>query len=247
MIQSITLSNLRNSEFSQFMSNVLDLVAAGDPAVLLVANEYATLQAAASQANALFTARRGLASTASIEALDVRRDNAVVGLSACLQGFTYHYDTTTRQHAKALYDHIKAYGAGAVARENYSSETAIIKAILSEWATKVELSAAVSALGFAGWQAELSDANQAFDAQYVRRASEIASDSPDTLKAKRLDAANAYYELRDHLAAYHVIKHGAEPFGKTVRALNVVIDQYNARLAARRTSGASEEELQEAS
>jgi len=242
MINSINIASLRNSEFTQFMKHVLNLVALNDPAALLVADKYAALQTATDQANALFTARRGLASTDSLEALDVRRDNAVVGLSACLQGYTYHYDSTIRQHARALYDHIKAYGAGAVARENYSSETSLINTILNEWTSFPELAAAIQALQLGDWKAELDAANQAFDAQYVARTSEMAADSPDTLKAKRLETAKAYYALRDRIAAFHVVHDGAEPFGKTVREINVLIDQYNTRLATRKSSTTEEEE-----
>ena len=56
--------------------------------------------------------------------------------------------------------------------------------------------------------------------------------NPETLKSKREETMNAYYELRKFLEAYATIQNTPE-YIKTISELNALIDQYNQLLNSR--------------
>jgi hypothetical protein len=235
MINSITLSALRNAEFLQFSKDALSIVQLNDPAALSVAAPYATFKAVTDTIEDLFKTDRGNPITADLEALDLRRDNALTGITLFVQSQVYHFAPTTNAAANILTNHLAVFGVG-IAKENYQSETAIITSITNDLATKPELVGAVAALGIASWVTELDTANAAFNAQYLARTQQLATVSPDTIKAKRLEAANAWYKLRAKLEAYYEINEGAQPFAKATNELNALIDQYNTLINGRKGS-----------
>jgi hypothetical protein len=233
MIHSINLTNLRNSEFLQFSNDFLGLVLLNDPRALKVQAQYDTFKAAASTIEALFKADRGSLITDELVALDERRDTAITGITAYVQSLTYHFNENTRAQANALAANLANYDTG-VAKQNYQGETAIINSILTDWTEKPALKAAIAALNIADWQAELADANTAFNTKYLDRTREMGAASPDTLKEKRQEATKAYYTLRDFINSYYTLNEGAEPYNKTVNELNALITQYNNLLAGRK-------------
>ncbi|WP_416865243.1 MAG: DUF6261 family protein [Imperialibacter sp.] len=245
MIEGISLKTLRNSEFSQFMSDVLTIVSNNKPTALKVEAEHAALAAVLGEINAIFKAKRGFATTEELEELDARRDKTITGLGLLVNAQTYHPSATIRRYAELLNGHLKNYG-GNIARQNYASETAIINNILTEWASKSDLSEAAAALQLSDWTTDLKEANTAFNEKYLQRNTEMSSVSADTLKDKRNTAAEAYYELRDLIVAYHTIKKGAEPFSKTVKELNALVGQYNHMRSGRKGKGddPSEDQLE---
>lgn len=233
MINAIDLRNLRNSEFLQFSNDFLGLVLLNDPRALKVQPQYDNFKAAANTIEALFKADRGSLMTDELVALDERRDTAITGITAYVQSLTYHFKENTRAQAAALAANLANYDAG-VAKQNYQSETAIINSILTDWTEKPALKAAVAALNIADWQAELADANTAFNARYLARTQEMGAASQDTIKEKRQETTQAYYSLRDFINSYYTLNEGAEPYTKTVKELNALINQYNFLLANRK-------------
>jgi len=233
MINAIDLRNLRNSEFLQFSNDFLGLVLLNDPRALKVQPQYDNLKAAANTIEALFKADRGSLMTDELVALDLRRDTAITGITGYVQSLTYHFKEDIRTQASALAANLANYDAG-VAKQNYQSETAIINSILTDWTEKPALKAAVAALNIADWQAELADANTAFNAKYLARTQEMGAASPDTIKEKRQETTLAYYTLRDFINSYYTLNEGAEPYHKTVNELNALISQYNNLLAGRK-------------
>lgn len=241
MITSIHLNNLRNSEFLQFSEDFLGLVLLNNPDTLKVKPQYDKLRLATDMVDALFKADRGSLMTDELVALDERRDTAITGISLHVQSLTYHFNESIRTQADALAANLANYDAG-VAKQNYQAETAIISSILTDWAEKPALKAAIDALKIADWQAELATANTAFNTRYLTRTQELGAASPDTIKEKRLEATQAYYTLRDFITSYHTLNEGAEPYNKTVKELNALITQYNNLLAGRKGGNAENAE-----
>ena len=235
-IYSIDLAKLRNSEFLQFSNDSLGIVQLNDPTALKVQPQFNNFMADTTAIDALFKADRGSLITNELVQLDERRDNAITGITAYVQALTYHFIPDTHRHAAALAANLGNYDAG-VARQNYQSETAIINSILTDWNTKPALKAAVAALNIADWLAELAAANTAFNAKYLARTQELGAISPDTIKQKRLDAANTFYKLRDFIDSYYTLNEGAEPYAKVSNELNALITQYNTLLAGRKPGG----------
>ncbi len=235
MIIGLSLSKLRNSEFSQFNTDTLEIIKRNDPIALQVQEAYDSLKAENDVLVNLMKPQKGSVYTAQVETADDRRDVAITGLNLVVGGLTYHFDVTTRNHAVTLLRSLTQYGGASLARENYQSETAGINSMLADWTNKPKLTAAITGLNLDAWKAELAQANKIFNDLYLSRAEEASNGIPANVRAKRNDMVKKYYKLRDLIASHHVIKNGAAPYGTTVSQLNALIDKYNQLLAARRS------------
>lgn len=238
MINSITLYSLRNSEFIQFLTDFLAIVLQKDPTAMQVKKQYDAVAALENSLEALFKTDKGSDITDELIALDLRRDNAFNGISTLVSGYSYSTDAAVKQNSKLLTDHLALFGIG-IAKDNYQSETATLRNIIADWTNKPELKAALTALNLISLQTELEAANTAFGTKYLERAQEVGAVSPDTIKAKRLEAANVYYKLRDALDAHFTLEDGAEPYASTINSLNALIDSYNTLLANRKSTTAT--------
>jgi hypothetical protein len=248
MIDKIHIAALRNSEFSQFINDVLSIVGKQSAAALLVEKQANQLRRVIKEADALFKAKTGFKGTEKLAELDQRRDKTITGLTQIAQGMTNHPKKASAQHAETLFKHLKRYGGGgAVARENYAAETAIIKSILKDWAEQADLKAAIKALGLEEWQAALESENNAFNQQYLLRNTEMSDASPDTMRTRRREVVDAYNTLCNHLNSHFILNDGAEPFGRAVKEVNALIAQYSNLLAGRKGRSETADEEQEAS
>lgn len=236
MINAIKIAGLRNGELTQFLDDILALVRQNDPALLNVQDQYDALRALFLNIEELFKTPTGHIISAELEDLDSRRDNAFNGISSIITGHAYSTNATMKSNAALLANHLSIFGTG-VAQDNYQSETATIRNILSDWDTKPSLTAAIAELGLKSWAEELADANNSFSQKYLVRASEMGTASTDSIRTLRLQAHEAYYQLRDHLNAHFTIHNGADPYGKTVSFINGLVDNYNSLLSRRSGSG----------
>ncbi len=235
MINSIKLNNLRNGEYSQFLTDILAITGQNGPTVLNVQPQFDALKAVSAEIELLFKVPAGNIITKELEELDARRDSAITGINALVSGFAYSTDPATRNNAALLANHLSSFGSN-IAKDNFQSETATIRNLIHDWDNKPNLTSAFAALGLFTWRVELEDANNNFSQQYLTRATEMGSASPDSISNLRLDANEAFYQLRDHLNAYFTINNGADPFGKTVSAINGLLDNYNNLIARRVTN-----------
>lgn len=237
--KGIDLTKLHNGEYIQFSNDFLKIVALNNPTTLTVVPQYEVFEAVVAAISALFVTDQGNDTTPIIQGADIRRDTAISGITLLANAMTYHYDAATRDAATRIADNLSLYGGG-IARQNLMAETASITNIIADWNNKPELSAAIVTLGLGAWKAELQDANEQFNTLYIARTQQLGALSPDTIRAKRLEAYAAYYALRDRIDAFFVINNGANPWGKTVNEANALIEQYNILLAGR--AGNSQQE-----
>lgn len=235
MISGITLSNLRHSEFSQFISDALSLVLQNDPTALNVQAEYDTLKASHDQLVILLNPELGNSLTEQLELQDQQRDQAITGIAALIKAYTYYFDPVLKAQATKLSFAVDKFGSG-IARQSYQSETATIKSLISDLKSDAELTAAYTALQLGTWIDELEQANNSFSSLYLQRVTDISNNPLESVKEKRLAMSTEYYALRDMLTAYHTIHKGAAPFSTTVNQLNELINQYNTLLANRHSS-----------
>jgi hypothetical protein len=236
MVPKISVNRLRNGEFLRFSNNVISIVTDNGPDALLVTPLLNTLKTANAEAEALFNKEKGSAFTEELTHLDDRRDKAINGISLFVDAHLIHFDAATNNHARILKTNLDAHGTG-IAKENYQIETTILKKIAADWTTKPELATATAALGLNNWLAELDAANKAFDAKFLERNKQQGAAPTDKLKEKRMEVAAAYEKLADRINSYFDINEGADPFGKTTRELNVLIDKFNKLLANRGKGG----------
>ncbi len=239
-IKGITLNNLRNSEFSQFSTDVLELVKRNDPKALKAEEAYNAFKAENDKLTNMLNPEKGSPLTVRLEAADDRRDGGLTGINFVVLGYTHYFDETLRNHALALQRNLSQYGNAGLARENYQSETAGISSMLADWDSKPELAAAITALNLTAWKDELAQANKAFNDLYLNRTEEASTVSPVSVRDQRILMGQLYFDLRDLIASYNVITKGAAPYSTTVNQLNALIEKYNTLLAGRK--GRAEEE-----
>lgn len=244
MINGITLIKLRNAEFAQFVSDILEIVRRNDPAALQAQEGYDTLKAENKQLITMLKPIKGSPFTVQLEAADARRDESVSGINAVVGGYTLHYDPVIRGHAVTLQRLLDTYGGAAMARENYQSETASINSLTKDLSDKPEMVAALTALNLSAWRDEMKEANDAFNTLYLSRNEETGVSSPDTVKSKRLSMCQDWYTLRDLISAHNVINKGAVPYGTTVSQINALIDNYQALITSRKSRSKSTKEVE---
>lgn len=232
MINSIHLYSLRNGEYSQFILDTLSFIQKNDPKKLMVEYQYDQLLAISHDIEKLFKMEQGSILSDELMALDERRDDAINGLTTIINGHAYSTDPEVKANAKLLANHLAIFGSG-IAKDSFQSETSTIRNIIADWDQKPELLAALTALNLLPWKKELTEANNLFSQLYLTRAENAGSANPANIKSKRAEANNAFYKLRDRLNSYYDINEGAEPFGKTVNAINGLISYYNNLLARR--------------
>jgi Family of unknown function (DUF6261) len=232
MIDALNISILRNAEYIQYVNDVNNLIIQNNPEGLGVSTQQKEFAQKIKETESLFKLQLSSDVTEEIQALDLRRDNAINGIVSVVTGYINHFDAVKVKAANALNDNLKIYGAG-IARENFLAETAIINSIVSDWENKLAIAQALVDLSITDWKDELKAANELFNQKYIARTQEIGASSPDTLKKKREETNVAYYELRKYIDAHGIINKEPEEYKKVVNELNALITQYNLMLTMR--------------
>ncbi|QNN41120.1 DUF6261 family protein [Pedobacter roseus] len=241
MINTLLLQPLRNAEYIQYLTDTLNIVSKNNPTALNVSAQYDALLAAKDDIEKLFKISQASLVTAEIEALDKRRDDAINGISLQVQSLAYSADVAINQHGQTLSAHLALFGTG-IAKENYQSETTILRNIVNDWKNKAELQGAVTALNLGNWLTELETANNDFSTAYAKRNEELATAPTEKLRELRNKANELYYKLRTRINSNLDINDGAEPWASTVNLLNQNISTYTL-LQTRRATGKGGEAL----
>lgn len=233
MINSIDLAKLRNSEFLQFGTFISDFVVANDPVVLNIVPQHTAFKTILDETAGLFKVEKSSPITQDLILLDERRDKAISGIAGVIGYYGNHFDAATLQAANLLITNLNTYGTG-IARLNTQEETSTIKAIVNDWETRPELTAAIAKLGFTMWVAELKAANLLYEQKYFEWTVEYGSANPETLKQKRSETMDAYNELRSYIDA-NLILHPSAAYSALENGINALIDQYNTLIESHAT------------
>ncbi len=242
MINNIQLRQLRGSEYIQFITDTLHIVGSNNTEALIVKLQYEVLQSQLDRVEKVFKLKRSSNVTKDIEELDARRGKAINGVMLQIHALTYSTNSLLSNHAKMLEVHLQRFGSG-IAKQNYQSETTILRNIVHDWKTQPELMEAIEALQLTAWQREIEAANNAFSEAYNTRNDELAAAPTENLKTLRLEANEAYYKLRNRLNAFWEINDGAEPWARTIHQLNQHISDYQLLLNRRGASSSDQEGL----
>lgn len=237
-INAISLANLQNTEVSQFNTDILGVIQLNNPTTLGVGRPYDAFKNEQTEILSLFKADKSSALTDELFAHDQERDDALLGIMLQIESYTHHKLPATRALGVLLFEHLKKFGTG-IDRYNYQKETATITNILKEWNDKPELKAALATLKLTEWVDELEATNIAFNTKFIQRAQATGENTfTNTLKNKRIDAAQAWYKLRDAIMSKYTVAENDETdtsmYVTTINSINAVIDKYNVLLAARR-------------
>lgn len=234
-MKAITLYDLKNGEYINFLKNYSQIVDLNNATLLLVKDEKDLLDDDITKIEALYSLSQKSDITPEIEALDARRDRAINGIVITINGLSYHFDNAKSNAANLLTEALKPYGSG-IANLNYALETAQIESLVADFTGKPNLAAAASLLGLTDWITELATANTEFNNKYLARTQQLGAANPDSIKALRQVTNQKYYDLRDMIDGFYITKKKIDPWKKTTNELNALIDQYNTLLVGRKPS-----------
>ena len=237
-MKAITLYDLKNGEYLNFLKNYSQIIELNNANTLLVEDEKNALDAEITKIDALYSISQKSELTPEIEALDARRDKAINGIVITINGLSYHFDSAKSNAANLLTEALKPYGSG-IANLNYVLETAQIESLVADITSKPHLMDAANELGIADWFTELATANTEFNSKYLARTQQLGAANPDNIKALRQVANQKYYDLRDMLDGFYITKKKIDPWKKTINELNALIDQYNTLLNNRKGNDGS--------
>ncbi|MBC8757219.1 hypothetical protein H2O64_21295 [Kordia sp. YSTF-M3] len=198
------LGRYRNSEFLQYMKDVLELVNRYDVATLQLTTQLNVLASITHQMETVFEQDQRNEITQELLDLDTKRGNVLRGAKLILEGCTYHSDVVIKNAAKKLLHNLHSYGTN-IPRMNYQSETAVIDSMLAEWETEVTLSAALNLVPIATWISELKTVNSTFNDRYLARIKEVAENPIVSFYSLRTDGAAMYRALVSRLKAYMIL------------------------------------------
>ena len=127
-VNSLDLSKLRNGEYSKFLEDILTIIKNNNPATLQVQELYASLLIHFDTIESLFKTPAGSLLTDNLIALDIRRDNALIGMTGIVKATIYSTDIMLKNAALSLVDFLNFFGS-SISTDNYQSETTTIRNI----------------------------------------------------------------------------------------------------------------------
>lgn len=240
MISSIDLPRLRNAEYVQFQKDLVSIIQRNDAETLNITTKFQTLQTRLNELDVLFKRTLANENTKTIEELDAKRDQAITGIGMLITSYTYHFNVTLRTAAEKLNDSLQVYGTG-ISRLNYQAETATLTNLINDWETKTDLQEALTTLNLTDWINELKSLNTQFNTIYLNRTQEYGNASPETLKGKREQTNEDYYNLRDRINALHTLVETEDsPYQTVINQINALIEQYNELINTRGGNSSSD-------
>lgn len=229
MIDAVNLSHLPNRAYSQYAQDLIDAIVKGDPKKLDVEDELEEMKKKALLFDENFKKSTASPVTEEVLALDRRRDDAFIGFSTVVRGYTFSKFPEKKKGANAIISHLGIYGSG-IASDVLQYESATLRNIVKDLQDIKELKEAVDILGQLEWVTEIEESNNLFIDAYRERADEKGNASTDTLRTLREEAYPTYYALRDRLNAFFILTKGAEPYATVINNINGRIFFYNKQL-----------------
>ena len=226
------LNDYRNSEFLQYMKDVVKLVNAFDVTSLGLAALRDALTIHTEALATAFEQNTQHSYTKVLETLDAQRDQLFLGIKYVLQGNTYHFDAVKQEAAKRLLFHMQSYGK-RVTRANYQAQTAIIDSMLADWNTESNLQEAVTLLKLTEWITRLQEVNREFNEHYIARVSDTAANPMVSFYSLRTDAKTSYRSLLAAIRAYQTLN-ANEAYAAIYHKIFELARQYNQVVKMRR-------------
>jgi len=227
-IDKIDKSRLKNDEHFQFHTETRDLIVKEGAANLNVEAQFNTyLPLYAKEDEGIKKVNKSFF-TSKIQEADKARDDVYLSMVEINEASVKHYNPAIREAAKKLKILFDTYGNVAVKPLN--EQTSAVYNILQE--LKGNYLEDVQAVGIEGWVNELEARNNAFDAFVKERIDEAAVKSDVVLRQARIELDAAYDVIVEYVNAYAVINNN-DLYKRFIKALNFVINKYNAIVNAR--------------
>jgi Family of unknown function (DUF6261) len=172
--------------------------------------------------------------TIELDALDLRRDRAFMGIKTQALAMTYHFNAANASAGETILNCIKKYGKD-VQLLALMIETETLDKLISDFENDILVKAAITTLQLTAWVAELKTANAAFNTKYLDRTKRYANQP--SLPATKLKpaAVKAFEKLVKQIDSRNNIDTTGK-YNTLISQLNALTEQYNTA-ATRRLSG----------
>lgn len=232
---------LRNSEFIRFAKDVVTVCNQNDPPVLKIQDQVVQFGGTIDELKRLFKIAQGNVLTAELQAIDERRDKALIGIRLDAESKMYHYNPETVSAAQLVLAAYDKYGKG-LHRLNYYAETEVVESLTDDFATEEKLAQALRFLNLNDWVAELDAANRLFNQTFIARSGSNAAKPDGNLLKQRAVCIEQYDVLARHIMAHHTLS-PSKAYDKLVLELNDTIEGFNLLVAKRAATGEDMVEL----
>lgn len=221
----ITLSQLNNTEYTNFMNRVLTLLTAGSISKLTVTNIVNSIKPKLVQMEDLVNRSTANAETKDLLKLDAERDSYVSYLLATVRAAKNSPLAAQRDAYNTLEITVRPYTG--LARMRNMEETAAISGLLLDF-RKEAVKTAVTAFNLDAILTALETANKNYsaltDARSVTRTAESVADS----KTVRAQLDSLYDDLVMHITAVNILTPSITEASAFLTALNQVIAETKA-------------------
>lgn len=234
MITKATTSRYLLGDFINFIKNIIAIVTGNAIVAPEVKAFIDPLQEKHLQIDAAYAYQKDSPESKEIEAQDVRRDTAFMGIKTVANGFLLHFDETKRQAAQAILACIAKYGKNIQVQSD-TTETTILDKMVTDFETDPILVAAFETLGITSWVAELKAANQLFNAKFLERNKKYTLKPKESASELKPQVVKAYEALMVQIDSRNNIDTTGK-YTPLVNELNALVGQFNNKVIVRESS-----------
>ena len=231
MLTTAKLKSYRIGELLEFLGGTIEIINRSELTVL--DNAKSDLIEAYKALDNSFKVSQGSRITETVQTLDARRDEAIMGIAQLVKAFTYHFKPELAAAAELMQKEINKYGVN-IAKLNYQAQTAAIKSLLQDFENDGALRAAVSILQLTEWITELKTANDAFATAYLNRVADVVDKKVPPISDLRPAAYAAMEKLNQHVVANTVLN-PSEELNTVVAQLEELSRKYNTVLPSKKS------------
>ncbi|CAL2089771.1 conserved protein of unknown function [Tenacibaculum sp. 190524A02b] len=222
---NLYLNRYRHGEYIQYMRDVISLLNNEDTEALQLKTYVNTLTEITNSVDAAYKQSKASEMTPEVEALDTKRDRAIVGIRKLAITYTYHYNEVLEAAGTAITKAIDIYGKD-ITKKSYQEETAIISSIVKDIEASAELTAAIATLDASDWLVELKQKNSEFEKKYLERVKESAANPLQNVPGLRDEGKATYKELIKRIQAHAILSDNAL-YAEFVAQIDVLTSKYN--------------------
>ena len=246
IIYQFSKHNARNAQHVQFATDVLNAVPEETATAQGFASQRAVLATAAADELDCFQPDKAYLGTPEIESTDRRRDTVFLFYKAIANAYADYCPDADKQQAGATVA-FAFREAGKASELDYASETAVLSDLVGKLGED-PYAAALAEIGLSDAPTVIAEANDAFNAVYLKRSAEERDRKLGaTMKTLRPVTDDAFNELAKAINALYAANELVTKDAEKSTALEKVIDDVNAivvrfRKTISTASSASEEE-----
>lgn len=219
------LEKYRNSEFIQFLKDLVKIYKAFNLKTLKLDALIAEIETYITQLEELFAIAKKNENTELLENADLRRDRAIIGIRTLAVALENFFETDTETAAIVVVNIIDKYGTG-IANYNYIKETNTISSIVNDFETDAKAMAAVSLLKISNWVGELKSANIEFNNIYLMRNKDTTSQPDQNLRDLRKPSTEKYSALIEKTKSYFNVTE-TQDYKTILDEIDTLVIKYN--------------------